>query len=51
MVLKLPIFEGYTVDARLRQFRKVQGHSIEFIDFDSSDGKKILLRYLNSLDT
>ena len=32
---RLPVFEGYTVDVRLKQFRKVKGESIEFIDFDS----------------
>ena len=42
----LPVFKGYTVDARLRQFRKVtRGHgwpSIEFIEFDSPKGRRLL---------
>ncbi len=40
---KLPEFNGYTVDERLREFRKVvHGKSIEFIDFESKKGKKLL---------
>ncbi len=40
----LPTFKGFTVDKRLRQFRKVgQGWQIEFIDFDSKQGKKLLI--------
>jgi hypothetical protein len=40
---KLPEFRGYTVDERLRQFRKVvYGRSIEFIDFESVKGTKLL---------
>jgi len=42
---QLPTFNGYTIDARLRQFRKViQGKSpeIEFIDFKSEKGQGIL---------
>jgi hypothetical protein len=40
---QLPTFQGYTVDMRLRQFRKVEGHeSIEFIEFDSPEGHQIM---------
>lgn len=42
---QLPTFDGYTIDARLRQFRKViQGENpkIEFIDFKSGEGQEIL---------
>ena len=40
---KLPEFKGYTVDERLREFRKVvHGKSIEFIDFGSKKGIKLL---------
>ena len=38
-------FEGYTVDIRLQQFRKVAFESfedIEFIDFDSKKGQELL---------
>ncbi|MGY4884386.1 MAG: hypothetical protein ACP5NZ_02285 [Nanobdellota archaeon] len=44
MVVKLPEFKGYTIDLRLKQFRKVNHDkpSIEFIEFDSEEGKKLL---------
>lgn len=39
----LQTYKGYTVDYRLRQFRKINpdGH-IDFIDFNSDDGDAIL---------
>lgn len=46
MATKLPEFNGYTVDVRLKQFRKVSNHnSIEFVDFDSKKGKRIFAEY------
>jgi hypothetical protein len=37
------MFNGYTVDMRLREFRKVDyGKSIEFISFGSSKGQQLL---------
>ncbi len=40
---KLPEFKGYTVDFRLREFRKVvYGKSIEFVGFQSKKGKMLL---------
>ncbi len=40
---QLPTFDGCTVDARLKQFRKViPGHEIEFIEFDSQRGMELL---------
>ena len=42
---QLPTFKGYTVDMRLREFRKASfGEKIEFIPFDSLEGKKLLGR-------
>lgn len=42
----LPTFKGYTVDERLKEFRKVKyGEIPEFISFESSKGKKLLLQY------
>jgi len=43
----LPKFKGYTVDERLRQFRKVDHNkpSIDFVDFDSEEGEKLLAEY------
>ena len=50
MVTKLPEFKGYTVDERLKQFRKVDRGkpSIEFVDFDSEEGEKLLEEYEES---
>jgi len=40
---ELPCFAGYTVDKRLRQFRKVSRETgIEFIEFESRKGKELL---------
>jgi hypothetical protein len=40
---RLPEFKGYTIDFRLREFRKVvYGKSIQFIDFESEKGMKLL---------
>jgi len=42
---QLPTFKGYTVDMRLREFRKASfGEKIEFIPFDSPEGKELLGR-------
>jgi hypothetical protein len=39
---QLPTFKGYTVDMRLREFRKATlGQKLEFITFDSPEGKKL----------
>lgn len=47
----LPVFKGYTVDVRLRQFRRVNPDtSIEFLDFDSQKGDELLGEYINTLD-
>jgi hypothetical protein len=50
MVKELPKFKGYTVDERLRQFRKVDHEkpSIDFVDFDSEEGEKLLDEYEES---
>ena len=50
MVFELPVFEEYFVDVRLMQFRKVDKQNIKFIDFDSPEGEKIMLRYIKSLN-
>ncbi len=44
MVVALPTFKGYTVDFRLKEFRKVDMSipSIEFIPFDSPKGRELL---------
>ena len=50
MVKKLPEFKGYTVDERLKQFRKVDRNnpSIDFVDFDSEEGQELLAEYEES---
>ena len=50
MVKELPSFKGYTVDERLRQFRKVDKNkpSIDFVDFDSEKGQELLEEYEES---
>ena len=41
----LPVFRGYTVDIRLREFRRVAwGKRLEFIPFDSPKGRRLLRR-------
>ena len=47
----LPVFNGYTVDVRLRQFRKADPKTgMEFIDFSSPTGDDMLEEYLGTLD-
>lgn len=48
---KLPIFKGYTVDVRLKQFRKVKKERIEFVEFDSAEGEKLFSKYIDGLST
>ena len=39
----LPTFKGYTVDLRLREFRRaIPEVVLEFIPFDSPEGKELL---------
>ncbi len=44
MVYVLPTFNGYTVDLRLGQFRKVnrENKTMEFIEFESDEGRAII---------
>jgi len=42
----LPVFEGYTVDERLAEFRKLAcGRVAEFVPFASVKGRRLLARY------
>ena len=51
MIRILPVFKGYTVDARLGQFRKVfKSGAIEFLEFDSEKGDVLLTEYIKTLD-
>ena len=39
----LPTFKGYTVDMRLKEFRKaIPDVTLEFIPFESPEGNKLL---------
>jgi len=50
MVNILPMFKGYTIDIRLKQFRKVGPElKIDFIDFDSPEGDILLAEFVGSL--
>ena len=49
MIRILPTFKGYTVDMRLREFRKVVwGEEIEFLSFESAKGKRLLIAFLQT---
>jgi len=43
MLHRLPEFKGYTIDRRLREFRRiVLGEMPEFVPFDSEKGKELV---------
>ncbi len=43
MIRRLPTFHGYTIDVRLKEFRKAEWDRLpEFIAFESEVGRKIL---------
>ncbi len=45
----LPVFEGWTVDVRLREFRRAEyGKGIEFLPFASAQGAELLNRWEDS---
>jgi len=51
MVHILPTFKGYTVDVKLKQFRKIgAGFRINFIDFNSQKGDQLLTEYVETLN-
>ena len=51
MIRTLPIFKGWTVDARLKEFRKMDINVFpNFISFDSEKGDRILTQYIKTLD-
>ncbi|SRR6266487_4638326 len=41
-VRKLKKFKGFTVDLRLQQFRNINRQPMQFIEFESPKGKKLL---------
>jgi hypothetical protein len=51
MLRQLPRFNGYTVDARLKEFRKAEiDEPLEFVHFDSDEGEELLLGFIKTLD-
>lgn len=51
MIRQLPVFKGYTVDARLKQFRRVDPDwGMEFIEFNSEKGEILLEEYIATID-
>jgi hypothetical protein len=44
--IELEVFKGYTVDPRLKEFRKlIYGKKFEILSFDSPTGKRMLAEY------
>lgn len=51
MTFHLPTFQGYTVDVRLKEFRKADlRQGIEFVSFGSPKGEKLLEAYIKTLN-
>lgn len=51
MTVHLPVFQGYTVDVRLKEFRKADpDQGLEFVSFESPKGEKLLERFIATLD-
>lgn len=52
MITELPTFKGWTVDVRLRQFRKADPSlpDIVFLEFDEEEGDELLGEYVDTLD-
>lgn len=52
MIKILPTFKGYTVDLRLKEFRKAESDQrLEFIPFDSVEGELLLEDYVSNFDS
>jgi hypothetical protein len=54
MTTTLPTFKGWTIDARLKQLRKIVRKSrhfaaMEYLDFKSEQGDRILTKYIKTL--
>jgi hypothetical protein len=49
---QLPVFNEWTVDIRLKQFRKTDQHEdITFLDFASDEGHELLREFIDTLQT
>jgi len=55
MVRVLPVFRGWAVDVRLREFRRVHWEPdgspgpVDFLSFHSEEGDALLVDYIKSL--
>ncbi len=54
MIRTLPVFKGWTIDARLKQLRRIKQINkhfacMEYLDFGSDKGDKIMTQYIKSL--
>jgi len=52
MIKILPTFNGYTVDVRLKEFRKARSNHglLEFVPFNSPKGERLLDGFIESLN-
>ncbi|MCA9407190.1 MAG: hypothetical protein KC733_00740 [Candidatus Omnitrophica bacterium] len=51
MIRQLPTFKGYTIDIRLKEFRKADPQwGFKFIPFDSPKGDRLLVGFIRTLD-
>ena len=49
MIRVLPTFKGYTVDMRLKEFRKaVWGEEVEFLSFEGEKGRRLIIAFLQT---
>ena len=47
-MIELPTFKGYTVDERLREFRKIEMNKMpEWVPFESAKGRRLLIAYFS----
>ena len=48
---KLPTFKGYTVDVRLKEFRRIEfGTKWDLIPFDSQKGDVLLEKFITTIN-
>jgi hypothetical protein len=45
----LPTFRGWTVDARLKEFRRTGPNGMEYLSFNTDEGDDLLSEYIAQL--
>jgi hypothetical protein len=51
MIKRLPVFMGYTVDVRLKEFRRVDlSTGFKIVPFNSEEGEIWLNEYIETID-